>query len=254
MSAPVERRLLAARPSEVYYFGTCVLDLFDPDAGLAGMDLLRREGLRVVFPQAQSCCGQPAFNSGHPDDARTVARAQIKAFARDIPVVVPSGSCAGMMRTHYPDLFAGDPMEAEARAFAARVWELTEFLVHVLTVDLRDSGPPVRVTWHSSCHAMREMGVRDEPLHLLAQLANVTVVDLPRAWECCGFGGTFAVKVPEVSAAMAADKAAAVESTGADMLLSGDNGCLMNIGGTLDKRGSPIAVRHIASFLWERTQ
>ena len=251
MSTP---RLYPQAPAEVYYFGTCLLDLFDPDAGLAGMKLLRREGLRVVFPQSQSCCGQPAFNSGHPEEARTVARAQIRAFPRDLPVVVPSGSCAGMIRTHYPDLFAGDPMEAEAKALAARTFELTEFLVHAVQVRLHDTGAPQRVTWHSSCHALREMGVRDEPKQLLAQLANVSVIDLPRAWECCGFGGTFSVKVPEVSAAMAADKAAAVESTGADVLLSGDNGCLMNIGGTLEKRGSAIPVRHIASFLWERTQ
>ncbi|HLO78973.1 MAG TPA: (Fe-S)-binding protein, partial [Magnetospirillum sp.] len=180
------------RPDTVYFFGTCVIDLFYPGAGLAGMELLKRAGLRVVFPQDQSCCGQPARNSGYLDEARAVALKQIDTFAQDWPIVVPSGSCAGMMKTHYPDLFVGRPEHERATAFSARVFELTDFLVNVLDIRLADKGEPVRVTWHGSCHSMREMGVVDQPKQLLRQLANVTLVENPREKECCGFGGTFA--------------------------------------------------------------
>lgn len=244
----------AQMPDTVYYFGTCLVDLFFPQAGLAGMELLRRQGIRVVFPQEQSCCGQPAFNSGHRADAREVARAQLDAFPRDWPIVVPSGSCAGMMRVHYPDLFKGDRDEERAKAFAGRVFELSWFLVHVLGLDgtLVDKGEAVTVTWHGSCHSRREMGVVDEPKRLLRALGNVTLVENPREAECCGFGGTFAVRQPEVSAAMVADKIASIEETGAQAVVSGDCGCLMNIGGALDKAGKPIRARHLAEFLLER--
>ncbi|CDK99027.1 putative L-lactate dehydrogenase, Fe-S oxidoreductase subunit [Magnetospirillum gryphiswaldense MSR-1 v2] len=241
-------------PKTVYYFGTCLIDLFYPAAGLAGMELLKRQGLRVVFPQSQSCCGQPAYNSGHRDEAREVARAQLDAFPEDWPIVVPSGSCAGMMRVHYPDLFAGDRDHARAIAFAGRVYELSWFLVHVVGLDekLVDRGEKVQVTWHGSCHSMREMGVVDEPKRLLRGLANVTLVENPREKECCGFGGTFAVRQPEISAAMVADKINAIGETGAARVVSGDCGCLMNIGGALDKAGKPIRAQHLAEFLLER--
>lgn len=238
--------------STVYYFGTCLVDLFYPDAGMAGMELLSRQGVRVVFPQGQSCCGQPARNGGSPDEAREVARRQLDAFPEDWPVVVPSGSCAGMMKTHYPQLFEGDRDHERAKAFAARVHELTAFLVDVLGVVLVDTGAPVTVTWHPSCHSLREMGVTDQPKSLLRQLSNVTLVENPREKECCGFGGAFSVRQPEVSAAMVTDKVASVEGTGAAEMLSGDCGCLMNIGGAADKKGSPVRTRHIASFLMER--
>jgi Fe-S oxidoreductase len=242
------------RPETVYFFGTCVIDLFYPGAGLAGMELLQRQGLRVVFPPDQSCCGQPARNSGYQDEARAVALKQIAAFPNDWPIVVPSGSCAGMMKTHYPDLFEGRPEHAKAKAFSARVFELTDFLVTVLGVALEDKGEPVRVTWHGSCHSMREMGVIDQPKALLRQLAHVTLVENPREKECCGFGGTFAVRQPEISAAMVTDKVAALEETGAAEILSGDCGCLMNINGALEKAAKPISGRHIAEFLLERTR
>lgn len=242
------------RPAAVYYFGTCIIDLFFPRAGLAGMELLRRAGVRVVFPQDQTCCGQPARNNGYLDEARAVARTQFAAFPEDWPIVVPSGSCAGMMRTHYPELFAGRPEEDQARRFAARVHELSWFLVNVLDLHLEDKGPPVTVTWHGSCHSLREMGVVDEPKRLLRGLANVTLVENPRERECCGFGGTFAIRQPDVSAAMVADKIAAIGETGAARVISGDCGCLMNIGGALAKAGSPVAGQHIAEFLLERSR
>ncbi|HKD16357.1 MAG TPA: (Fe-S)-binding protein [Thermoanaerobaculia bacterium] len=242
------------KPEAVYFFGTCLVDLFYPGAGLSAIQLLQREGVRVVFPRGQTCCGQPAFNSGYREEARSVAAAQIRLFSGTLPVVVPSGSCAGMIRRHYRELFAGDPLEAEAEDFASRVVELTQFLCGVLDVPLVDRGERIRVAWHGSCHALREAGVEDEPLRLLAQLSNVEVAPLSRERECCGFGGTFAVRHPEISAAMVEDKAEAVSATGADVVLSGDAGCLLNIGGRLEAKGATVRTAHVAEFLWERTR
>ena len=237
---------------EVYFYATCLVDLFFPDAGMAGIELLQAAGVRVIFPQGQTCCGQPAFNCGYWEEARDVARAQLALFPRDLPVVLPSGSCAGMIRQHYPELFHGEPDEAAAVALSGRVFELTQFLVDELHLQLEDLGEPVKVTVHASCHAMREQGVLDQPKQLLGQLKNVEVVDLAREKECCGFGGTFAVRQEALSAAMAADKAADAQATGASLVLSTDGGCLMNIGGTLDQRGGGPDAVHIAQFLWER--
>ncbi len=237
----------------VYLFGTCLIDLSFPQAGLAAMRLLERAGLRVVYPQGQTCCGQPAHNSGYRDEARAVARAQLDAFPEDLPVVVPSASCAGMLKVHYPPLFADTPDAGRAVAFAARVVELSDFLTRVLDVQLKDRGPPVRVAIHNSCSARREMGVAAASLDLLGRLAGVEVVEPEQATECCGFGGTFAVKQPEISAAMAADKARAIAATGASVLVGPDCGCLMNLGGTLARQGGGPRVCHIAEFVWERT-
>ncbi|MDO8605746.1 MAG: (Fe-S)-binding protein [Phaeospirillum sp.] len=242
----------SGRPHTAYFFGTCLVDLFYPEAGLAGMELLQREGLRVVFPQKQTCCGQPARNNGHPDEARAVARLQLDAFPGDWPIVVPSGSCAGMMKVHYPQLFEGDPDHARAVAFSARVFELTQFLVEVLDAKLTDKGQPLTITWHPSCHAQREMGVVDQPKTLLRQLANVTLVENPREAECCGFGGTFAVRQADISAAMVTDKVASIEQTGAAQVISGDCGCLMNITGAAEKSRKAFTGQHIAEFLLER--
>jgi L-lactate dehydrogenase complex protein LldE len=238
----------------VYFFGTCLIDLCYPQAGLAGIELLQREGIQVIYPQSQSCCGQPAYNAGFPEEAKKAARQQLKAFPRDYPIVIPSGSCGGMLKHHYPKLFANQPEAAEAQRFANRVFELTEFLVTVLDVKLEDRGQPIRVTWHSSCSALREMRVIDYSKSLLRQLKNVELIELQRERECCGFGGTFSVKQPELSAAMVGDKVADIEQTSAALLLSGDCGCLMNIGGALKHRNIPIPARHIAEFLLERTQ
>lgn len=239
-------------PKKVYYFGTCLVDASYPDAGMAGIRLLRREGVEVVFPQAQSCCGQPAYNSGFPDEARSVARQQLEIFTKPYPIVVPSGSCAGMMRVHYPQLFK-DELESEtARRFSDRVFELTEFLVHALDARLEDRGAPITVTWHSSCHAMREMGVTEDSKSLIRQLKNVTLKELERENECCGFGGTFSVKQPEISAAMVADKIVDIRRTGASRVISGDCGCLMNICGAMEKDKVPVRGQHIAEFIWER--
>ena len=239
---------------EVYFYGTCLVDLFFPDAGMAGIELLEAAGVRVIFPQGQTCCGQPAFNCGYWEEAREVARTQVALFPKDIPVILPSGSCAGMMKNHYPELFHGQPDEAQVRAYSARVFELTQFLVNELDVKLTDLGEPVKVTWHSSCHAVRDLGLVGEPKQLIAQLSNVELAPLTREHECCGFGGTFSVRQPEISGAMSCDKAADAEATGAAVVLSTDGGCLLNVSGTLEAKKSPLRVQHIAEFLWERTR
>ena len=240
-------------PSAVYFFATCLVDLLYPKAGLAGMQLLRRAGLEVVFPQDQTCCGQPPFNSGYRAEALAVARRQLDCFARDIPVVVPSGSCAGMITRHWPELFAGEPDEGRALELAGRTHELTGFLVDVLDLRLEDLGEPVRVAVHTSCSARREMGVADQIERLLGQLDKVETVTPARANECCGFGGTFSIKLADVSGAMVRAKTDALRATGADCVVSQDCGCLMNIGGALEHQGGGPRTRHIAEFLWERT-
>jgi len=242
------------KPATVYFFGTCLVDLLFPRAGMSAMQLLRREGIRVIYPQDQTCCGQPAWNSGFRPEAREVAGVQLDAFAEDLPIVVPSASCAGMLRLHYPELFAGTPLSARARSFSERVFELTDFLVRILDLRPADLGPPVKVALHNSCSARREMEVADAAVELLGRLNGVVAMEPDHAYECCGFGGTFAVKQPEISAAMAADKAASLLATGAQVLVSQDCGCLMNLGGTLAREGQTIEVKHIAEFVWERTR
>ena len=246
-------RTYPKRPQAVYVFGTCLIESVYPDAGLAAIRLLQREGLRVVFPRGQTCCGQPAYNAGFAEEARQVARQQLRAFPEDYPIVVPSGSCAGMMRHHYPYLFAGQPEWQQTRDFAERIFELTEFMRHVLGVELKDQGTPIRVTWHSSCHAMREMQVTEDSKAFLRQLQKVELVELEREDECCGFGGTFAVKQPAISSAMVYDKTEDIRQTGAERVISGDCGCLMNITGALAHRRLTIEGQHIAEFIWERT-
>ena len=229
------------------------MDLLFPKAGLAGMELIRRAGVRVIFPPDQSCCGQPAYNSGYRDEARAVAARQLAALQGDLPIVVPSGSCAGMMRHHYPALFAGHPLHALAMSVSRRVFELTEFLVDVLALPVDDLGPPVKVAVHSSCSARRELGAADRIEHLVNAMSQVTTVEYNRKAECCGFGGTFAVKQPAISAAMVGDKCDALLESGADLVVSQDCGCLMNIAGAGELRGLPFAGQHLAEFIWERT-
>jgi L-lactate dehydrogenase complex protein LldE len=240
-------------PENVYFFATCLIDLMYPKAGLAGMQLIQRAGVNVIFPGDQTCCGQPAFNSGYRDEALGVARAQLACFKRDIPVVVPSGSCAGTIKHHWPELFEGEADAEQALAVAARTYELTEFLVDVLDVKLTDLGTPTSVAIHTSCSARREMGVADRIQSLVGQLDKVEILTQEREAECCGFGGTFAIKQGDVSGAMVKDKTDALRATGAARVLSQDCGCLMNIGGAFEKQGNGPNTQHIAEFLLERT-
>ncbi|WP_085711864.1 MULTISPECIES: (Fe-S)-binding protein [unclassified Pseudomonas] len=251
---PEPRQYPSEKPSRVYLFGTCVVDLFYPEAGMDAIHLLEREGIRVEYPQGQSCCGQPAYTSGYTEQARTVARSQLALFAGDYPVVVPSGSCAGMLREHYADLFKDEPETLkQVQALAARTYELAEFLLFVCKVQLKDSGEPVKVALHTSCSARREMNTHLHGRELLAQLSNVERVNHDHESECCGFGGTFSVRMPDISGAMVADKTRALKESGAHQVLSADCGCLMNINGSLEKQQEALRGQHLASFLWQRT-
>lgn len=246
-------KLYPPRPDKVYFFGTCLIDLLYPEAGMDAIRLLEREGIEVLFPEDQTCCGQPAYTSGYQLEARAVAAAQLDLFPEPWPIVVPSGSCGGMMRTHYPQLFAGTDREAQAGEVAGRIFELTEFLVHVCHLELEDRGEPEKVAMHTSCSARREMGLAETGPALLAKLGQVELVEQARAAECCGFGGTFAVRHPEVSAAMVEDKTQAIEATGARRFVTSDCGCMMNIGGRFKKQDKAVEGEHIASYLWRRT-
>jgi len=246
-------KLYPSKPEKVYFFGTCLVDLFYPEAGLDGIRLLEREGIEVLFPEDQTCCGQPAYTSGYAREARAVAAAQLGLFPEPWPIVVPSGSCGGMMRRHYPQLFAGSDLEERANEVAGRVHELTEFLVHVCHLKLEDRGEPEKVAMHTSCSARREMGLAETGPTLLAQLGQVELVEQARAAECCGFGGTFAVRHPEVSAAMVEDKTTAIAEAGAQRFVTSDCGCMMNIGGRFEQQKTPVEGEHIASYLWRRT-
>lgn len=249
------------RPADIYFFATCVVDQFFPGAGLDAITLLEREGIRVHFPEEQTCCGQPAFTSGFPDEARKVAAHQLTLFPENWPVVVPSGSCAGMMKHHYPTLFAADPVrKAQAEALSARIYEFTDFLVNVLGFEPQDKGAECTVVLHTSCSARREMGVHLTGRKLLDGMKGVNVAEQDHESECCGFGGTFSVKQPEISAAMVEDKLKALKASGAERVVSADCGCLMNILGHAawkDEQGglkSPtLPGEHIASFLLRRT-
>jgi L-lactate dehydrogenase complex protein LldE len=228
---------------------TCLADALFPDVGVATVRLLRRLGVTVGFPPAQTCCGQPHFNSGCHDDAKALARHTIAAFAGTEAVVCPSGSCAAMVKTEYPKLLEDDPgWHARALDLAVRTHELSDFLVNVLgreDVGARFVG---RVTYHMACH-LRGLGVRGEPERLLGRVSGLELVPLERCDECCGFGGSFSVRYPEVSGAMVNDKAAFVEQTGAAAVVATDAGCLMNIAGCLRRRGSRVRALHLAEVL-----
>ncbi|MEJ2576154.1 MAG: (Fe-S)-binding protein [Gammaproteobacteria bacterium] len=232
----------------VALFVTCLVDAYRPSVGFASLRLLERVGVRTRVPRAQTCCGQPAFNNGDDDGARAIARQVIEAF-RDVDrVVVPSGSCGGMLKLHYPELFDGDPLWApRARAFAAKVVELGAFLLEQgLEVDAEYRGV---AAYHDSCSSLRELGVREQPRQLLAGVRGLEVRDLTDAEVCCGFGGTFCVKYGDISTRLVSDKAADVLATGADTLLAGDLGCLLNIAGRLQRQGSEVRVFHYAELL-----
>ena len=256
-------RLPARRPSDIYFFATCVIDQFFPQAGMDAITLLEREGIRVHFPEAQTCCGQPAYTSGFPDEARKVAAQQLDLFPNDWPVIVPSGSCAGMMKHHYPTLFAADPeRKAKAENLSGRIYELTQFLVEVLDLKAPASGAAggdTTVALHTSCSARREMGVHLTGRQLLDRLPGVQVARQEHESECCGFGGTFSVKQPEISGAMVEDKVKALKASGAERVVSADCGCLLNILGHAawrdeqEGRKTPsLPGEHIASFLLHR--
>jgi L-lactate dehydrogenase complex protein LldE len=228
---------------------TCLVDLIRPSIGFAAVKLLEDAGCTVEVPR-QSCCGQPAFNSGDRATARAIAAQVIAAFERYDYVVVPSGSCGGQMRVHYPELFHGDPnWHPRATAFASKTYELISFLVDVLGVAKVKARYAGTATYHDSCSSLRELGIKAQPRKLLAGVEGLSLAELPDADVCCGFGGTFCVKYPDISNAIVGKKADAIAATGADTLLAADLGCLMNMAGKLQRSGRRIAVRHVAEVL-----
>jgi len=237
------------RGPRVGLFVTCLVDLFRPTVGFAAVKLLEDAGCRVEVP-LQTCCGQPAFNSGDRADARAIARQVIETFEAFDYVVAPSGSCAGQMKVHYPELFAGDPeWSARAAAFSSKVFELTSFLADMLGVRDVTAHFDGHVTYHDACSGLRDLQIREAPRRLLRSVAGLTLAELKDADVCCGFGGTFCVKYAEVSNAIVGRKVASVEASGAGTLLAGDLGCLMNMAGKLKRQGSAVKSRHVAEVL-----
>lgn len=237
-------------PVTVGLFVTCLVDLFRPRIGFAAVELLERAGCRVAVPKAQTCCGQPAYNSGDNAHARAVAATLLDAFDGFDYVVAPSGSCAGMIRDHIPELFADDPVLADrAVALGRKTYELTSFLVDVMGMPTAIASYQGTVTYHDSCSGLRELGVKDQPRRLLKGVDGLTLTELPSAEICCGFGGTFCVKYPEISNKMVSEKTAAIADTGADTLLAGDLGCLLNMAGKMSRESRPIRAFHVAEIL-----
>ena len=241
---------MPATHRRVGLFVTCLVDLFRPTVGFAAAALLERAGCEVVVPAAQVCCGQPAYNSGDRADTKAIARDVIAAFEPFDATVAPSGSCAGMIKRHYPVLFAGDSeWEPRAERLAARTFELVSFLVDECGIDAVDARHEGTVTYHDSCSSLREMGVRAQPRRLLGSVDGLALAELEAPDVCCGFGGTFCVKYPDISGRMVADKARDIAATGADTVLAGDMGCLLNIAGRLSREGSTVRARHVAEVL-----
>jgi L-lactate dehydrogenase complex protein LldE len=230
---------------------TCLVDLMRPRIGFAALELLEAAGCQVVVPRSQTCCGQPAYNSGARAHARAVVRKVVEEFEGCDYVVVPSGSCAGMIRTHYPELFADDPSAlSRVRALCDRTYELTDFLTSIAKLDDVPGAFHGSVTYHDACSGLRELGIKSQPRALLARTPGVTLIEMNEPEQCCGFGGMFAVKFGDISAHIAERKCADIAATGADAVALGDLGCMLNIEGRLRRRGdSRIRVLHVAEIL-----
>jgi L-lactate dehydrogenase complex protein LldE len=240
----------AARPRRVALFVTCLVDLFRPSIGFAAAKLLEEAGCTVEVPPLQVCCGQPAYNSGDRATTRAIAAQVIDAFEGYDAVVAPSGSCGGMLSHHYPSLFEDDAaMKLRAENLAGRSHELMSFLVDVLGIDKVTARYEDSVTYHDSCSGLRELDVKTQPRRLLGTVDGLSMREMKTPEVCCGFGGTFCVKYPEISNAMVGEKSADIAATGAGTLLAGDLGCLMNMAGKLQREGSAVRVRHVAEVL-----
>lgn len=234
----------------VALFVTCLVDLFRPSVGFSAVELLENAGCTVSVPTGQTCCGQPAYNQGARADTIAIAKQTIEALDGYDYVVVPSGSCAGMLKKHYPSLFLpDDPWQAKAQDLADRTFELLTFLVDVLDVQTVKSHWQGTATYHDSCSGLRELGIKQQPRKLLASVDGLNLSEMQGAEVCCGFGGTFCVKYPDISTKMVSDKVQQIEASGANLLLAGDLGCLFNMAGRLKRLGSNVETRHIAEIL-----
>jgi len=236
-------------PQKVALFIPCYIDQALPQVGLDAARVLRRVGCEVDFPRDQTCCGQPAFNTGYWPEARAVAERFVRVFGHAEAIVCPSGSCTAMVRNFYPELLAQSALREEAARVAARLFEFSEFLVNVLKVTDVGSSFPHRVTYHDSCHTARELRLKNEPRELLRHVRGLTLVEMPHTEDCCGFGGTFSVKYGMISAAMGESKAENAQATGAEFVTSTDSSCLLHIEGILRHRNSSIRAMHLASVL-----
>lgn len=231
-------------------FVTCLVDLFRPTVGFAAIKLIERSGCIVEVPSAQTCCGQPAYNSGDRNDARALAKATIMAFEGYDYIVAPSGSCAGMLKHHYPELLQDDEqLASRVKAFAGKVHELVSFLVDVRGLKEVEAHFPATVTYHDSCAGLRELDVKQQPRQLLQSVEGITLKEMDDCEVCCGFGGTFSIKYPEISNAIVEKKTANIAGSDARCLLAGDLGCLMNMAGKLSREGRTIQARHVAEVL-----
>jgi L-lactate dehydrogenase complex protein LldE len=241
---------LTSKKIRVDLFITCLGDQFFPAVGESVVAVLRRLGVEVAFNPAQTCCGQPAFNTGYRREAREVAERVLDIYKDSEYVVSPSGSCTSMVRAFYPELFADDPArQREAENLRSRFFEFSEFLVKVLKVEDVGASYRRRVTYHDSCHLLRELGIESEPRKLIRAVRGLEMVELQDHQTCCGFGGTFSVKFPEVSVAMAEDKLRAVADTGAEVIVANDSSCLMQMAGAIHRRGLPLETMHLAELL-----
>jgi L-lactate dehydrogenase complex protein LldE len=241
---------MSETPPRVGLLVTCLVDLFRPCVGFAAVKLLEDAGCMVEVPRAQTCCGQPAYNSGDRADARAIAKRTIEAFEGYDYIVAPSGSCAAMLSEHYPALFDDDPAMAQRSAdLATRSYELISFLTDLRGIAKVQASFAGSVTYHDACSGLRELGIKQQPRRLLATIEGLSLTEMSDAEVCCGFGGTFCIKYPDISNTMVDEKAVAIERTGADTLLAGDLGCLLNMAGKLKRRGAKVGARHIAEVL-----
>ncbi len=242
--------------NKVNFFATCMGAAALPDSTLSAVKLLQHFGAEIIFKRRQTCCGQPAFNTGYPQEAKQIALYNIALFAdNDYPIVVPSGSCAGLMGKEYPELFAHDDAQTQqmVQRFCARILDVSQYLTNVLQAKLEDKGEPLKATFHVSCHALRVQHCVPNQKALLQALNNVEYVPLPYEEECCGFGGTFSVLEPEISNAMVSEKIKHIQETGVKVVIAADNGCILNISGALKKQGiEDIKVYALYDFILKR--
>lgn len=240
----------------VNFFATCMGSTALQDSVISSIKLMQMYGAKITFKKKQTCCGQPAFNSGYFKEAKEVAFYNMALFAdNDYPIVIPAGSCAGMMSHDYRHLFREDSQDVRdsVERFASRIYDQSEYLTEVLNAQLEDKGEPIKVTFHVSCHSLRIQECIPAQKALIRQLKNVTLIDVPYEEECCGFGGTFSIKEPEISNAMVSEKIKHIRETGCSIVLAGDNGCILNISGALAKQGiTDIKVMNIYDFIYKR--
>lgn len=239
--------------SKVYFFATCIGSIAYADTCVNAIKLLQKEGLEVIFKKNQTCCGQPSYNSGYYEESKDIAKYNLDLFDKDYPIIIPSGSCTGMMRVDYRHLFK-DNLEIDSKMldFTQRVYELSEYLDKVLNVKYEDKGEKTKITWHSNCHALRVSKCIPSAKKLLISLSNVELIELDREEECCGFGGTFSIKEPEISRSMVNAKIEDIKSKNIDYLISADAGCLMHISGAIAKQRENIKSMHLYDFLAQR--